>query len=160
MAPHHQQLGHVLASLKEVEARQRRLIRLFTEGELPTAILEEQRTELSTKRTALEVERQPLQSLGTQEIDIHRIQQNLPRVIQQIQEWVLTSGENGLSLMLNAFDAQMVASPARVQVKGNVPASEAFIADDLATIERTSASMFNGGQIACVPLEIPLALSA
>ena len=67
------------------------------------------------------------------------IQQNLPRVIQQIQEWVLTSGENGLSLMLNAFDAQMVASPARVQVKGNVPASEAFIADALATIERTSA---------------------
>ncbi len=139
VAPHHQQLAHVLASLKEVEARQRRLIRLFTEGELPTAILEEQRTELSTKRTALEVERQQLQSLGTQEIDIHRIQQNLPRVIQQIQEWVLTFGENGLSLMLNAFDAQMVASPARVQVKGNVPAIEAFRADDLATIERTSA---------------------
>ena len=89
------------------------------------------------------MERRRLQALGTQEIDIDRVQQNLPKVIQQIQEWVLTSGENGLSLMLDAFDAQMVASPARVQIKGTVPAIEACVADDLATIERTSASVFN-----------------
>ena len=139
LAPHHEQLAHVLASLEEVEARQRRLIRLFTEGDLPTAILEEQRTELSSKRTSLEVERRRLQALGTQEIDIDRVHQNLPKVIQQIQEWVLTSGENGLSLMLDAFDAQMIASPAQVQIKGTVPAIEALGADDLATIERTSA---------------------
>jgi hypothetical protein len=132
-------LLEVLEALREIETKQRRLVRLFTEGDLPESLLEGERTELSKKRAALEDERRQLEVLGRPSIDLVSIQRLMPRVLDQIRRWVSASEGDDLSLMLRALDIQMIASPIRVRIKGAVPAYAGSVESDLATIERTSA---------------------
>jgi site-specific DNA recombinase len=132
-------LTSVLASLQDIEAKQRRLVRLFTDGDLPETLLESERTELSRRRAALEADRAQLEGSATPALDLKVIEQELPRVVEQIRKWVLRAEVDNLSLMLRALDVQMVASPEQVHAKGSVPILAQSIADDLATIARTWA---------------------
>jgi hypothetical protein len=132
-------LASVLASLEDIKAKQRRLVRLFTDGDLPESLQESERAELSRKRAALEAERAQLEESATPTRDLQVIEQQLPRVLEQIREWVLRAEADKLSLMLRALDIQMVASPEQVQIRGAVPVLAGNFADDLATIGRTWA---------------------
>jgi hypothetical protein len=132
-------LLEVLESLREIETKQRRLVRLFTDGDLPESLLEGKRTELSKKRGVLEDERRRLDGASQPSIDLVSIQRQLPKVLEQIRQWVSDAEGDNLSLMLRALDVQMVASPKQVQIRGAVPAYAGNVAEDLATIERTSA---------------------
>jgi hypothetical protein len=133
------ELATVVAALQEIESRQRRLVRLFTDGDLPETLLEAERTELSERRAALESERSRLEASVTPIIDFRLLEQHLPRIVEQVRQWVLRTETDDLSLMLRALDVQMVASPDQIQIRGAVPVLAGNFADDLATIERTSA---------------------
>ena len=74
------ELTTVLAALREVEAKQRRLVRLFTDGDLPCELLDEQRSELSRRRTALEGDRTKLESNSRPSLNIQQVTRDLPQV--------------------------------------------------------------------------------
>jgi hypothetical protein len=148
------ELATILTALQEIESKQRRLVRLFTDGDLPETLLESERTELSKRRAALESERSRLERSVTPNFDFRLLGQHLPRVTEQVRQWVLRAGSDDLSLMLRALDVQMIASPEQVQIRGAVPVMAGNFADDLATTERTSACTFNDSQIASVPFEL------
>ena len=80
------ELTGISESLKDVEAKQRRLVRLFTDGELPPEILEEQRRDLSKRRSALEAERSRLESLMAPVLDIAKLKRSLPVAVRQIRQ--------------------------------------------------------------------------
>ena len=102
-------LLEVLEALREIETKQRRLVRLFTDGDLPESLLEGERTELSKRRAALEDERRRLEVAGRPSIDLVSIQRHLPTVMDQIRRWVSDAEGDDLSLMLRALDVQMVS---------------------------------------------------
>ncbi len=133
------ELTTVMGSLKDVEAKQRRLVKLFTDGELPQEMLEEQRSELGRHRLALEGERCRLESAISPRLDIEHVKRNLPKVLQRIQEWLAKAEGDQLSLLLNAVDAHILASGSDVHISGSIPAYEPSVASDLATTGRTSA---------------------
>jgi hypothetical protein len=100
-------LKEVLEALREVESKQRRLVRLFTDGDLPESLLNSERTELSKKRAALEDERRRLEVEGRPSIDLDSIQQYLAKVMERIRRWVSDAEGEDLSLMLRALKVQM-----------------------------------------------------
>ncbi len=151
------ELTSVMQSLQDIEAKQRRLVRLFTDGDLPPAMLEEQRTELSRRRLALEAERNRLESAIAPTLDLDHVKRSLPEVVRKIREWIATAEGDKLSLLLNAVDAHVLASGSDVQIRGVIPAYEASVGSDLATIGRTSACTCNR-DIDAIPLTRILSL--
>ena len=133
------ELEFILNGLKEVEARQRRLVRLYTEGDIPQELLEEQRRELSQRRAHLEAERVRLEALAVPSFDLETIERSLPDLTRRIRTWLNEAAGERLSLLLRAVDAQISASSDIVRIKGSVPLCDQVFASDLATIERTSA---------------------
>jgi hypothetical protein len=138
-APEADELTGVMKSLEDIGAKQRRLVRLFTDGDLPQRLLEEQRTELSRRRLSLEAERSRLVASIVPALDLDQVKRSLPKVVRQIQEWIANAEGDNLGLLLNAVDAHILASGSDVQIKGTIPAYEASIGSDLATIGQTSA---------------------
>ena len=133
------ELELILNGLKDVEARQRRLVRLFTEGDIPQELLEEQRRELSQRRAHLEAERVRLEALAVPSFDLETIERSLPDLTRRIRTWLSEAEGERLNLLLRAVDAQISASSDIVRIKGSVPLCDQVFASDLATTERTSA---------------------
>ena len=133
------ELDLTLEGLKDVEARQRRLVRLFTDGDIPQELLEDQRRELSQRRAHLEAERARLEALAVPPFDLEAIQRSLPALTRRIRTWLEEAGGERLDLLLRATDAQITASREIVHIKGSVPLCDQVFASDLATIERSSA---------------------
>jgi hypothetical protein len=133
------ELQSTLQALQDVETCQRRLVRLFTEGDLPHELLEEKRRELSQRRAQLEAERQRLETMKPNLPDFDTIERILPHATRVIRDWVSQAGEDKLDLLLRAVDAHVVASDSQMQIRGFVPVYQAAPNDDLVTIEQTSA---------------------
>ncbi|MDA1148320.1 MAG: recombinase family protein [Chloroflexi bacterium] len=132
-------LDSVLAELNEVEARQRRLVQLFTRGDLPEDMLSAESKVLAERRGVLEAQRRSLDvPRSAQSIDPARIARDLPRALRLIRAWVDEADGADFDLVLRALNAQIVASNEAIEVRGEVPliveAPQSF-----ATIERTSA---------------------
>ena len=132
------QLERVNEELRAVEARQRRLIRLFTDGGLPEDLLEERRRELSVKRSALETERQALESQARPRIDLDDLRSSAPEYSRRVRAWLESADGDRLSLVLQATNAQVTASTTEVRISGIVPPMMTQ-KQDLVTIEQTSA---------------------
>jgi site-specific DNA recombinase len=132
-------LAKVATALSEVEARQRRLVRLFTEGNLPEDLLEEQRRDLSTRRAHLEAERIRLESASTNRSELTRLADDLPAITKAIRTWVGDTDGERFDLLLRAVDARIQASHTEVRIEGRIPLFESAERLDLVTIERTSA---------------------
>jgi site-specific DNA recombinase len=137
--PRSDELQSVLEALKTIEAKQRRLVKLFTDGDLPEEMLDAERTDLSRRRLNLEAERSRFESLAPPAIDLAEVSRTLPAVVRGIREWLAGADVDDLKLMLNAVDARITASPTEAQLNGTLPVFESGVAYDLATIERTSA---------------------
>jgi hypothetical protein len=133
------ELREINDALSEVEGRQRRLVRLFTEGGLPAELLEEQRRELSLRRTVLEEERQRLESQSGSGVDEQELRANLPDYCHLVDQWVTNAEGDSLDLLLRAVDAQIIASSEEARIRGSVPVLTASQIRDLVTIEQTSA---------------------
>ena len=63
-------------------------MRLFTEGDLPAELLEEQRTALSRERYDLEEQRQRLEARQGATIDLSGVEERMESVLAAIREWV------------------------------------------------------------------------
>ena len=114
-------------------------MKLFTDGDLPQVLLEEQRSELSRRRIALEAQRSQLESTEAPILDFGLIQRTLPHVVRRIREWVDTGDADRLTLLLSAVDARILASESGVQITGAIPLlAETSVGSDLATTGRTS----------------------
>lgn len=137
--PRSHELSKVLVQLKEVEDKQRRLVKLYTDGDLPAELLEEQRGDLSRRRMALEAERSRLESTNRSELDLRQLQRDLPDVMYRIRSWIGSAEGDDFTLLLNAVDARIRASGSKVTIQGAMPAYTPSVGSDLATIERTSA---------------------
>ena len=110
------ELAAVSKALEGVEGRQRRLVRLFTEGDLPTDLLEEQRTALSRKRHELEEQRQRLEARQGATIDSTGVEGRMPSVLAAIREWVEGADSDGLDVMLNAVSAEISVRPGSMTI--------------------------------------------
>ena len=106
----------------------------------------------------MEGERSRLEAPVAPALELDQVKRSLLRVARQIQKWLPTAQGDKLRLLLNAVDAHVLASGSDVQISGSIPAYEASVGSDLATIERTSASTFNRGQTTVVPFELTLVL--
>lgn len=137
--PSSHELTTVLTGLKEVEEKQRRLVKLFTDGDLPAELLEEQRSDLSRRRIGLESERVRLEAAAVQTIDLRQVQRDLPQVVERIRSWIGAATGDDFELLLDAVDAHIRASGSMLQIEGALPLNDASVGSDLATIERTSA---------------------
>jgi hypothetical protein len=98
-------LASVSKALQEIEGRQRRLVRLFTEGNLPHELLEEQRTTLSQEREQLEDRRQRLEAQQGAVIDFSLARERMPAVLAAIRQWAEGADADRLDLMLRAVNA-------------------------------------------------------
>ncbi len=133
------QLPSILEALQDIEARQRRLVRLFTDGDLPVELMEEQRRELSQRRAQLEDERRSAEARTSSPLDLKEIERSLPRAVAFISEWVSESAGDRFDLLLRSVDARIHASDSEVRIEGSVPVYELAGSQHLVTIERTSA---------------------
>ena len=135
-------LDSVLTELNEVEARQRRLVQLFTRGDLPEDMLSAESKVLAERRGVLEAQRRSLDvPRPAQSIDPARIARDLPRALRLIRAWVEEADGADFDLVLRALNAQIVASSEAIEVRGEVPLI-AEAPQSFATIERTSGCQF------------------
>lgn len=133
------ELEAVNEALREVEGRQRRLVRLYTEGDLPAELLEEQRRELSTRRTSLETERQRLEVRTTPAIDLDELRTYAPEYSRQLRCWLESADGDKLELLLRSTEAQVTASRSEAHIRGSIPVKLPSQTQDLVTTGRTSA---------------------
>jgi len=135
-----QGLAQILRELEEIEARQRRLVHLFTRGELPENMLSAESKSLAERRAALEAQRSAAESVEVMpRIDVARIRRELPVALLAIRTWIQSAGEDDFDLLLRAVDVQIMASGNQIEMHGSVPLI-AEMPQSFATIERTSAS--------------------
>jgi len=122
----------------EVEAKQRRLVKLFTSGELPETLLEAESRGLAEQRARLESERGRLRAGRRAGLDLDQVERRLPEVLETIERWCASGGEDRLRLLVTALDVQLQASRETVEISGSVPLIDSSDYADLVTIERTS----------------------
>lgn len=123
----------------EVEAKQRRLVKLFTSGELPETLLEAESRSLAEQRARLELERGRLQTERRAGLDLDRVERRLPEVLEALGRWCASEGEDRLRLLVTALDVRLKASREMVEISGSVPLIDSSDHTDLVTIERTWA---------------------
>ena len=81
-------LAEIEKAIGSVEARQGRLLKLYTQGDLPDSLLAQESRVLSAERAALEAERAQLSSQSTNRIDLAAVAADMPRVLEGIRRWV------------------------------------------------------------------------
>ena len=134
-----QGLAQILRELDEIEARQRRLVHLFTRGELPENMLSAESKSLAERRAALEAQRSAAEPVEVMpRIDVARIRRELPVALLAIRTWIQSAGEDDFDLLLRAVEVQIMASGNQIEMRGSVPLI-AEVPQSFATIERTSA---------------------
>jgi hypothetical protein len=126
-----------------IQEKQRRLVRLYSDGHLPNDILEGEAQRLKTELKQVNDALAEVESRGALGLDLRQLRSQLPKVLPMIREWVNDAQGDDLSLLLNALQVQIRASTERVSIEGVIPVpmrgSEADYGRNLATIERTSA---------------------
>ena len=132
-------LEEIEKAIGSVEAKQRRLVKLYTESDLPESLLAEKSQALSAERAALEAERVQLSSTPTNPIDLAAVAVEMPTVLESIRRWIAKAKGDDLDLLLKAIDAEITASREQAEIRGSVPVYEQVPQVDLVTIERTSA---------------------
>ena len=132
-------LTAIVRELDEIEARQRRLVQLFTRDDLPEDILAWESRSLADQRTALESRRRTAEPIRpTSRLDVDQLERELPRVLLAIRSWVASAEGDDFDLLLRAVDARITASTDAVEIRGEVPLI-AEVPQSFATIEQTSA---------------------
>ena len=131
----------------EVETRQRRLVKLFTTGDLPESMLAEESRTLAERRARLESERANLAPDAAPALDFEMVAARMPEALTAIRRWVGEADGDELGLLLGALNARMTASRTAVEISGEVPLIDSSDYADLVTIERTSASPFRNDEI-------------
>ena len=131
-------LARFEAEISDVEAQQRRLVKLFTTGALPEALLTEESRQLSERRDRLESERAAL-ARHAPAWDAEDLAKRLPEVLDRVREWIGDAECDNFDLLLRAVDAQISVSENEVVIRGAVPLIEPEAQPDLVTIEQTSA---------------------
>ena len=128
----------VTRELSDIEARQRRLVRLFTAGDLPEESLTEESKELAKRRETLQQRRIELTRQTPARVDVAQVERELPAALEAIRHWIESVEGDDLDLLLRAVEAEITASVEQAEVRGTIPliaqADESF-----ATIARTSA---------------------
>lgn len=127
------------SELNDVEARQRRLVRLFTAGDMPESLLTEESRELSERRSRLEAERARLPVSEKSSLDPIALSGRMPKILESIRSWIAEARDGDFDLLLRAVDVQISASREQVEIRGEIPMIEARPQSELVTIERTSA---------------------
>ena len=123
----------------ELEARQRRLVKLFTANDLPEEMIREESRTLSERRSRLESERMLLPMVERPAWDLKALESRMPSVLAAIQAWLVKADGDDLDLLLRAVDVSAKASRERVEISGSVPMIDSSDYANLVTIERTSA---------------------
>jgi hypothetical protein len=81
------ELAEVASAIEEVEARQRRLVRPFTEGDIPHELLREQRTTLSRERQKRDRRRQALEAQKSTTPKPSDLESRMSSALTAIQQW-------------------------------------------------------------------------
>jgi hypothetical protein len=123
--------------IRQVEVRQRRLVRLYVEGSIPEEILSSQSEELNNRRIALESNRRSLLESAPQAIDIKQLKERLPEVAARLREWVLECSDADMELILKGLSVQVMASHEEIHIEGTAPIMIPE-AEQLVTIVQTS----------------------
>ena len=153
------ELTAIVRELDEVEARQRRLVQLFTRGDLPEDILASESGSLADLRAALEARRRAAQPVRTTlRLDVDQLERELPRMLAAIRSWVESAEGDDFDLLLRAVDARIAASTDEVEISGEVPLI-AEVPQSFATTARTSGCVFRNDEIPIVPFRLEVALA-
>ena len=125
--------------ISDIEDRQRRLVRLYTAGDIPEGILQEESRVLSSRMAQLRVERDSLAVAGEPIEELGVLAARMPEAMEAIRRWVQNSDGDELDLLLRAFDVTITASRDALEIRGAMPLIHSSDYADLVTIERTSA---------------------
>lgn len=128
---------------ESIKEKQRRLVRLYAEGRVDDEILDGEAERLSADLQQVTDALTELESRGAHGLDLRQLRRQLPKALQIIRDWVNEAKGDDLSLLLDALQVQVRATPDQVSIEGVVPVlavgTEADYTRDLATIERTLA---------------------
>ena len=126
------------SALADLELQQRRLIELYTEGQLPKHLLEAKRSALADRRRDLEKQ---LSELGQTEpnLDITALETSMPTAVQTVMRWIEAADGDDFDLLLEAVDVEVHASADAMEILGSVPVIERPDQRDFNPIEQTSA---------------------
>jgi site-specific DNA recombinase len=128
--------------LDNIEAQQKRLVRLYTAGNLPEALLTEEGERLAQEKRRKEQEKHQLTSAHSPSINLTEVARDLPQVIQFVRNFIRGTGQEDMSLLLRALEIEVRASQEQIEIAGSLPPLHSFTkarGRDLVTIERTSA---------------------
>lgn len=125
--------------IADIDARQRRLLRLFTNGTLPAAMLEAEGHELADRRARLESERASMPPPDGTRFDEATVARRLPEAAKVIREWIARADGADLTIAVSAVDARLGASRDRLEIEGSVPLIAQSDPVSLVTSSRTSA---------------------
>ena len=138
--PGDRQRAELNGQIADLDSRQRRLLRLFTTGALPEAMLEAEGRELAEQRTRLESELASLPPRHSLAFDETLVAARLPEAARVIKEWVTRADGRDLTITLAAVDARLRASRELLEIEGTVPLIAQSELVNLVTRLRTSAS--------------------
>ena len=90
-------------------------------------------------------ERRTLVQSQPKAFEIDQLAESLPEAAARLREWVETTSEDDLELILGALQIQVTASRDHVQIEVSVPVLVPE-GEDLVTTEQTSGCMFTRDQ--------------
>ena len=132
-----------LIEIRKIEEQQRRLVRLFTAGDMPLNLLAEESARLNMEMSRRQHNQREMVASTTSQIDLTKLEATMPQVLRALRDWVTKASGDELSLLLRALQVRIKASNEKVRIEGVVPLMDSDKSldqgQDLVTIERTSA---------------------
>jgi hypothetical protein len=117
-----------------VEEQQKRLARLFVNGEFSEAVLRAEAARLQTERKRLEGERTPKQPIELDCLSSAEVLETLPAVAQHVTSWIQSSVGADLDVLLRALDIRVRACRERAVIDMSVPIPESLQELDLGNV--------------------------
>ncbi len=125
--------------MRRIEEQQKRLARLFVNGDFPEDVLQAESKRLQSERQRMESQRADALTEAPRAVDAALILEMLPSILIRLGAWVRQAEGDDLNTVLRALDVQVRACGDRAVIEASVPLSESLQNLDLVTIEQTSA---------------------
>jgi site-specific DNA recombinase len=116
----HDRGQEIEAELTDIQARQRRLLKLILGSDHVDAALEDERRQLIERERQLESERAALVVPAGPRWDLDAIARRLPTALDEIRAQIASDSEN-FELLLRSVDAKIRASRHEAEISGAIP---------------------------------------
>ena len=132
-------LDEIALDLGKLRDSERRLVDLYTDGQIEKALLDEKSAAQADRRGALEKERMRLIAEAQPSCDPETLRERMPEALAFVREWVHRADGDELQLLLQALRVSIKATREEAEIRVEVPLIEGVEWGNYSTIEQTSA---------------------